>query len=177
MELKDMLHRLKALVRLDIDAFSGYDRAIQEVPQAEVQEKLRSFRLDHERHVAEISAVLREHGEEPPSAEEVSGVRTTGFVVLLGGAGPVGALEAMRTNETLTMTYYDEARSRDFPSAVKAMMERNYEDERRHLSYVEEVLARRPWAPQEPRDLSPRETGRGDSAETSREHPGAGSRR
>ncbi|MBI5440739.1 MAG: ferritin-like domain-containing protein [Deltaproteobacteria bacterium] len=145
MEPADMLHRLKALVRLDIDAFQGYDRAIREVDHPEVRERLWAYRGDHLRHVFDLSAVLREHGEEPPSAEEVTGVQTLGFVGLLGGIGPVGALEAMRTNETLVMTYYEEARSRDFPPAVKAILERNFRDEARHLSYVAEVLRTRPW--------------------------------
>ena len=59
--------------------------------------------------------------------------------------GTEGALKAMRGNEKVTNAIYDRALGWDLPPEVRTVIERNRDDERRHLSYIEGALNQRIW--------------------------------
>ncbi|MFA5516051.1 MAG: DUF2383 domain-containing protein [Desulfuromonadales bacterium] len=143
---KDIVKHLKSLLQLDVDASHAYQQAIDRIELVSVREQLTKYREDHERHVREISEKLRELGETPPKASpDLKGMMIEGFTALRSMTGTEGALKAMKTNEKLTNRKYDEARKMNVAADVQQLLESNYQDERRHLTYVEEALQSRIW--------------------------------
>ncbi len=143
---KDIIKHLKSLLQLDVDASHAYQQAIDRIEQASVREQLTKYQEDHERHVREISAKLRDLGETPPKATpDMKGMLIEGFTALRSMTGTEGALKAMKTNEKLTNRKYDEARKMEATSDIHQLLESNYQDEHRHLTYVEESLQNRVW--------------------------------
>jgi rubrerythrin len=145
-DVDEMVKKLSSLVQLDVDAVHAYDEAIQQIDTVAVRERLKHFRNDHDRHIRELSEKIRELGKTPPEpTPDLKGIRIKGFTALRGITGTEGALKAMQTNETLTNSRYEEAADSDFRNDIKAIVEKNYKDEQRHLRYIEEALSTRAW--------------------------------
>lgn len=143
---KDFLSGLKSLVHLDIDAIHAYEQALEKIDVAEVSQRLGEFRADHQRHVDELSAVIRRHGGEPPeSSRDFKGFLIEGFTALRSVTGTEGALKAMHLNEKLTNSRYDRALSLALPPDARMIVEKNRSDERRHLEYIESAIRAKVW--------------------------------
>jgi hypothetical protein len=72
----------------------------------------------------------------------VKRVLTKGKVVILGIAGDMGVMEAMRSNEETTNRVYGKAKEHaGLPVEAKAVIDRNYSDEQRHLAWIEQRLS------------------------------------
>ena len=69
-----------------------------------------------------------------------------GFTSLRSLTGDEGALKAMRSNEELTNKKYREATEEwDLEPSIAGIVANNYEDEKRHLSYIEQAIESRAW--------------------------------
>jgi rubrerythrin len=68
-----------------------------------------------------------------------------GFTAIRSMSGTEGALKAMRSNEKTTTQTYQKAQGLQVSDEIKVLLRRNWEDEERHLHYIEQVLAERPW--------------------------------
>jgi rubrerythrin len=146
MDNKEMADNLGSLYKLDIDASRAYGQAIEEIEHADIRMKLSEFRNDHERHIDELAAAIRELGEVPPErSPDFKGYLIEGFTALRSKTGTEGALKAMQGNEKLTNKKYGDARSWALTPTARSLIEKNYEDERRHLEYIEVVLESRSW--------------------------------
>ena len=146
METDKMISELRSLVQLDIDAAHAYRQAIPEIDSDEIQNQLGKFLDDHERHVVELSDAIRGLGAEAPEySRSFKGFLISGFTAIRSAMGIESALKAMRTNERLTGKAYAESAKLDFPPNIKERVMRNFEDEKRHLAYMEETLAAKPW--------------------------------
>jgi uncharacterized protein (TIGR02284 family) len=146
METKETIKTLSDLCQLDIDAVHAYDQAIERIDHSEIRSNLEAFKADHERHINELSQAIRDLGAEPPERKrDVMGFILEGFTALRGITGTEGALKAMRSNEKLTNRNYENALHEDLPPGVREMVRRNREDERRHLTYIEQCLDARIW--------------------------------
>jgi len=144
--LEDAIKTLNALIRLDVDAVSAYSQAIDNIHDAEVRSRLVSFRADHERHMTELAAEVDALGGSPPKiSPDVKGYLLEGFTAIRSLTGIEGALKAMKVNEALTNRQYQRSLERNLPDRARSIVRRNYEDEQRHLRYVEQVLQDRPW--------------------------------
>ncbi len=146
MDTKDILKHLGNLCQLDIDAHSSYEQAIQNVDDAGIRQKLEQFKNDHERHITELSNHIRKHGGQPPEHRPgFKGFFLQGFTAIRAATGTEGALKAMRGNEETTNKHYSEAVEWDMPDDIKQVIKKGYEDEQRHLRYIEDALRDRPW--------------------------------
>jgi rubrerythrin len=146
MDKDKVLSQLKSLVHLDIDAVRAYTSAIDHIDLSDVKEKLVLFRTDHERHIADLSALIREYGEEPPKqTPDLMGYFIHGFTAIRSMTGTEGALKAMKSNEELSNKKYAAALELDLPSEVRDVVELNRDDERRHLEYVEKCIDSKVW--------------------------------
>jgi uncharacterized protein (TIGR02284 family) len=140
------LEQLVTLVQLDIDAAQAYAQAIETIGIQEIRDRLDEFREDHERHVDELSAAITRLGGKPPErAPDLKGQLIGGYTAIRSAMGIAGALRAMKNNEILANRIYEQALALELPDDVKAIVERNREDERRHLAYIESVLEDRVW--------------------------------
>lgn len=143
---EEIARKVRSLIQLDVDAIHAYQQAIDKITVPLIKEQLRRYKDDHERHVRELSERLSALGEEPPRpSPDLKGYLIEGFTALRSMTGTEGALKAMKTNEQLTNRRYDEARHMAAPAELHALLEANYEDERRHLAYFEQALGDRLW--------------------------------
>lgn len=146
MDTDKVISELRSLIQLDIDAAHAYRQAIPEIESDEIQNQLGKFLDDHERHVVELGDALRGLGAEAPEySRSFKGFLISGFTAIRAAMGIESALKAMRTNEKITNKMYSESAKMDFPPAIKELVLRNFEDEKRHLTYVEETLAAKAW--------------------------------
>ena len=145
-DTKKLVSTLNDLIQLDVDAVNAYEQAIKRIDVPQIAEDLEMFKGDHERHITELSQVVRQMGGEPPKhSPDVKGYLIEGFTALRSATGTEGALKAMRSNEKTTNKKYDKALSEAMPAEIEALVRRNRNDERRHLEYLENALGNRMW--------------------------------
>jgi hypothetical protein len=146
MTTQEIAAELAALVQLDVDAVLAYDRAIAAIGEGAVARELAAFKLDHQRHVLELSRALLDMGVSPPEATpDLKGSILGGVTALRARLGTEQALQAMRTNEQLTTSSYARALAKPFPDDVLEIVRRGDADERRHLSWIERAIDTRSW--------------------------------
>jgi uncharacterized protein (TIGR02284 family) len=134
---------LKSLIELDFDAAEAYEAAISRLDDPLVRDQLGQFMSDHQRHIQELSALVRDLGQVPPTTSDIKAVLTQGKVVIGGLVGDKGILSAMRSNEDDTNQAYEQALKRnDILSRAEGILKQNLADERRHRSWIEERLSR-----------------------------------
>jgi hypothetical protein len=143
---QEIASELTALAQLDVDAILAYDRAIAAIGEGAVARELSSFKLDHERHVLEISQALLGMGANAPAVSpDLKGSILGAMTGLRSRLGTEQALQAMRANEQLTTSSYARALAKPFPDAVLEIVRRGDADERRHLAWIERALEQRLW--------------------------------
>ena len=140
----DFANALQELVELDYDAVEAYNKAIDRIENEEHKAKLIEFKEDHQRHIEEISNVLRKHGKEVPKGPStVKQWLTKGKVILGNITGDSGILSAMRSNEIDTNYAYDRMIDRDdiWEDEIKEILKKGQEDEKRHKAWLDSVLS------------------------------------
>lgn len=133
------------LIRFDYDAIGAYDQAIDALKDPQLSQPLTSFRGDHERHVTELSALVRKLGGAPPQAPGARGFIRKAMTKVAGLVGPEATLKAMKSNEEVLNKQYANRANMDFPADVLSVIQKNYQDEQRHLAWVEQSLRDRIW--------------------------------
>ena len=153
MDVQKMIKELNDLIQLDIDAIHAYDQAISNIDATFVSQQLEGFKSDHQRHVTEVSDVVRRLGGDPPEFKrDFKGFLIQGMTAIRSATGNEGALKAMQTNEKTTNKNYKQAVEMEFPADILQLLQKNYDDERRHLAWIEDAIQRRVWegAPAQP---------------------------
>lgn len=126
------------LIQLDVDASYAYDAAIKEIKEKDIQKALTDFKGDHERHIKELSALLKEAGGEPiKPTRDIKGFVIQGMTAVQSLMGTSGSLKAMLTNEVLTnKKYADALEYQGFTQPIRSLIQANFDDEKRHLEYI-----------------------------------------
>jgi len=133
---------LNKLIQLDYDAAGTYREALLHVEDPVVRSDLHSFLGDHERHVMELSSIVRDLGGTPIEAHrDFKGAVLEGMT-RLRSRGTLGALRAMRMIEKVTNRGYNRSAEFYMPPIGQAIVMENLEDERRHLAVVEAHIDR-----------------------------------
>jgi uncharacterized protein (TIGR02284 family) len=134
---------LSDLVQLDYDAVNAYQAAIDRLDNQSFRTALAEFKGDHERHIEDLSAILREMAVTPPERGSAKTLLTKGKVMIGALMGDKAILSAMRTNEADTNTAYERAVDHpDVAPATRTVLERNLADERRHCDWILATLER-----------------------------------
>jgi rubrerythrin len=148
MNKQEIIDMLIELAQLDFDATRAYEQAMENIDVPSIHKQIAGFRDDHIRHIADLSAEIDRLGGKPPEiSADIKGFILEGFTTIRSLTGTEGALKAMRGNELLTNSSYSSAFSADLPPDVKKVVERNYDDEKRHLRYIEDAIEKRLWEP------------------------------
>ncbi|MFE8604607.1 PA2169 family four-helix-bundle protein [Archangium violaceum] len=145
MDLNKMIDRLNNLIALDIDAVGAYEAAINRIDVESLRMSLREFQQDHERHIQDLTRVVVSLGGTPRTKPDVKGFILKGFTAVTSMMGNEAALQAMRGNEMLTNRTYQAALEVEWGNEARAIIERNYSDEQRHLAFIENALRTRLW--------------------------------
>ncbi len=141
MESKQIIDGLNSLIQLDIDATRAYSQAIDEIDIKLIRDAFEEFRNDHEKHIDNLSLFVKRLGEKPPEkSPDLKGFLIAGFTMVRSQTGTQGALNAMETNEKLTNRKYSEACFRGFPDDILAQLRANYDDEQKHLEFIQKQL-------------------------------------
>ena len=136
-----IVKHLNALIELDFDAIQAYEAAIARLTDATAKTQLQAFMADHSRHVVDLAPLVSELGGQPATKGDFKQVLTKGRVVIAGLVGDHAVLEAMKSNEeTTTRTYKKASSEPGLPGRVRAVLERNFADEQRHLAWIEDRL-------------------------------------
>lgn len=133
---KEIISDLSDLIQLDYDAIAAYKSAIERLDKAEYKAKLTEFMGDHERHVKELGKAVRDEGGTPPTGGDALMILTKGKVVIAGLVGDKAILMAMRANEEVTNTKYEDAVETGYPEQVQALLRKGLADERRHRAWI-----------------------------------------
>ena len=143
---QEIAEELSSLVQLDLDAVLAHDRAIEVMGDAWMANELARFKLDHQRHILELSKVLLDMKVRPPAAKaDVKGTILGGVTGVRARLGTEQALKAMVSNEELTTSTYARALAKPFPEDVLDVVRRNAGDEQRHLAWVQRAIDQRRW--------------------------------
>jgi rubrerythrin len=143
---QEIAEELKALVHLDLDAVLAYDRAISAIGDGWIATELAKFKLDHQRHVLELSKALLDMNVKPPEARpDVKGTILGGVTGLRARLGTEQALKAMVPNEELTTSTYARVVAKPLPADALELVRRNYGDEQRHLAWIQRAIDQRLW--------------------------------
>ncbi len=130
---------LIAIAELDREAAAAYEVAAAGLPSAEARDQLMRFRGDHLRHVVSIGVLLHARGVTLP--EEPGRAETSAMADLAAAAVEMGTkavLLAMIGNERLTNGTYESALMVVADPDARAVLERNFADEQRHLRWLQE---------------------------------------
>lgn len=138
-DLKDML---KSLIELEYDALAAYKSAVERLESADIKQTMGDFMADHNRHVNDLSEVMRQMGETPPTSGDAKQLLAQGKVVLANMMGDKQILKAMETNEDDTNTAYERATARgDAAVELKTLFQSSLSDERRHREWIRSRIA------------------------------------
>ena len=129
------------MINLDWDAAECYDRAMENIETPELRRNLGSFADDHRRHVDRLSERMRDLGEIPPErSKDMKGYFLEGFAAIRSMTGEDGALKALHSSEKLTNKATGMPENENLDAEARQIIMQNYDDEKRHLAYIEEVL-------------------------------------
>jgi uncharacterized protein (TIGR02284 family) len=138
---QSVLKKLNSLIQLDIDAIYCYNEALKHIDDRDVASTLEGYRDDHQQHVDDLSAITSGNGGEPPKQNpDMQGILLKGITALRSVTGTEGALKAMESNEKKTNDEYGKAQAWDVSPDVQRVLRKNYDDEKRHLAYVQSQL-------------------------------------
>lgn len=137
-----LVAELNDLLQLDHDAVQAYNVAIENLESENLRSTLLEFREDHERHIAELTNLIREHGGIPL---ELAHLPTGLFKLAVQKVGAMGGdreiLLAFKANERQVRDRYHAARVGSHPPEVAAVLDRNAADEDKHYDWVVEALS------------------------------------
>lgn len=139
---EEIVAGLNDLLQLDHDAIGSYEVAMERLEDRDHASQIAGFRLDHERHVRELTEMIRSLGGTPKNEPHATGPLKQALQGLGGVAGDKGLLMAFRTNELQVRTKYDgyAAKAVMWPAEVKRLVDRNALDEERHYRWVADVM-------------------------------------
>jgi len=139
---KELVKLLNSLIELDYDAIEVYQVAIEKLGDAMEKAQLRVFVKDHERHVAQLRAIVVGAHEKTAEKGDFKAVLSKGRILLGSLAGDRAILAAIMSNENAINAAYERATQRDdLPRELREALMANLADERRHLAYMEARLA------------------------------------
>ena len=135
---EDLTKLMNDLIALDYDAIEAYAAAIERLGTVSDKDQLARFMQDHRQHVIDLSALVRDFGEQPPTEADYKKVLTKGRVVLAGLIDNDAILWAMKSNEDDTNRAYERAvQFQGVPERILAVFQKNLADERRHRDWIE----------------------------------------
>lgn len=130
------------LLELEYDANEAYAEAIAKLENSTYKAELTQFKLDHDRHLSELTLVIKNHDLNPPIKPDIKVWLTKGKVILASLVGDLAILTAMQTNEVDTNTAYERMNQHEglWADAVE-ILRRGWEDEKRHKAWLEQTIA------------------------------------
>jgi bacterioferritin (cytochrome b1) len=132
---------LYALCELDYDAAEAYKAAINRLENVQYKHRLTEFLHDHERHIQDISSILKKHQQKTPKGPDMKQYLAQGKVALANLLGDTAILKAMITNEEDTNTAYERVNKyADKWEDAASIVAQGLDDERKHRQWLENTI-------------------------------------
>ncbi|HVE79775.1 MAG TPA: ferritin-like domain-containing protein [Gemmatimonadaceae bacterium] len=136
-----LVAQLNDLLQLDYDSIAAYEVAIKALQSPSYQGTVRRFRADHERHITELTQLIRERGGIPI---ELPHLPTGLFKLAVQQAGALGGdkavLLAFKANERQARDKYRRAAEASEDLVAADILARAAEDEAKHYAWALETL-------------------------------------
>jgi hypothetical protein len=146
MSASQVLSDLSRLYALEVEAVQAYATGARAVGFGPIHGELSVFWLEHQRHVLELHRAMLDAGYSPPFVEpDVKGVVIGALTVQRRRLTLEDVLEGLRGNEQLTNRILAKVLAKPLPPEVGALVVRMADEERRHLEWLEQMVARRVW--------------------------------
>jgi rubrerythrin len=138
-----LIAELDDLLRLDHDAIGAYTVAIGQFESTTYRETVEGFLRDHERHVRELTELVKEAGGTPAEGSHLSSGPFKLAMQALGAAGGDRAtILAFKANEGESVAKYRAAAERPHSEKVAEVLRRAARDEEKHYEWAESRLKR-----------------------------------
>ncbi|HYH38820.1 MAG TPA: ferritin-like domain-containing protein [Azospirillum sp.] len=132
-----LLAELADLLQLEYDALPVYGLAIAALRTPAYRDALAGFRDDHQRHIRELSALIRDlGGVRLPLPHLPTGLFKLAVQATALPAGDAAILLAFKSNEWQSKAKYARHAAREHPPEVAALLRRNAADEAKHYAWV-----------------------------------------
>jgi rubrerythrin len=132
---------LNDLLMLDHDAVQAYTLAIRLLGNPEYKRQLDEFRADHQRHIDELSQLIRSRDGVPLELPHLPSGAFKLAVQAIGAAGGDRAvLLAFKANERQVRDKYRRSARAPHPGDVTSVLARGADDEARHYEWALETL-------------------------------------
>jgi len=135
-DARPFIKQLNELIGLDLDAVHAYSAAIHRLTSPTLRDQLGACRDEHRRHVRDLSDLVVTMGGSPRTRPHVRGVLYEALTAVSSMLGDDAGLRALRATEEATTHAYRTALDDLWPQRARSILERLYEDERRHLGMV-----------------------------------------
>lgn len=136
-----LVTELNDLMQLDHDAVQAYGLAIEGLDDAQRRQTLMRFRGDHERHIRELTELIREHEGVPIHLPHIP---TGPMKLAVQAVGNMGndreVLLAFRSNERQVRDKYRRMADHSHSPDVAEVLSRAAADEERHYNWVSQEL-------------------------------------
>ncbi len=139
----ELIAELNDLLALDHDAVQAYSLAIGAISRAEYRDILAGFRGDHQRHIDQLTQLIRNQGGMPV---EMPHLPTGAFKLAVQALGTLGddraVLMTFKANEAQVRDKYRRHAQRPHDPGVSAILHAAAADEERHYTWADETLRR-----------------------------------
>jgi uncharacterized protein (TIGR02284 family) len=140
-----IIEELNEVLQIDIDAVGAYQEAIDSISEMEIKRQLVEFQGDHQRHVADLGAIIQRLGGKAEKSIDVKGALRKTMTKVAGLVGTETVLRAMLSNEKATNDVYAKHVEKPFPDDILVVLRRNFGDEQRHYAWIDMALRQRLW--------------------------------
>ena len=118
-----LVSELNDLLQLDHDAVQAYTIAIENLENESARSTLMEFRADHERHITDLTRVIRQHDGIPLELAHIPTGAFKAAVQRIGAAGnDRSILLAFKANEGQAMEKYRRAARNGHPAEVAELL-------------------------------------------------------
>jgi hypothetical protein len=136
-----LVAELNDLLQLDYDAVAAYAIALSSLDDPGYQDAVRRFKVDHERHIDELTDLVRAYGGIPLALPHVSGVFKTAVQAVSAAGNDAAIITAFKANEVQSRDKYRRAASKQHPPDVQGALIKAARDEQHHFSWAMRTLA------------------------------------
>jgi rubrerythrin len=151
-----LLSTLKDLVHIDLDAIAIYDAVLKVINVPQIEQALMEFRSDHLRHVRELNArVELLGGEREVARPSIESCVRHGFTPVREQMSIEELITATVDGEQITNQTYERALKASWDPDTRALIDRNFADEQRHLLWVLTAARSRLWEQEAPTPPGP----------------------
>lgn len=132
---------LNDLLQLDHDAVQSYTLAMEQLSGEIYRATIARYRDDHERHIRDLTQVIRRYGGQPIAAAHPSAVDKLATQTVAGLAGDTALLVAFRANERQARDKYARAAEQAaWPGDVQAVVRAAAADEQQHYDWANRTV-------------------------------------